>query len=231
MGFMHDTMGSPFRCLIPPHCPHRGPPQPSPEFFMRRSQFFVLASALLTAGLASFWFLNTSRAATETPEYTVIRSTAPFEIRDYPELNLVTSPMEADGMNGGFRTLFGFITGGNQAGAKIAMTTPVLVDNTTPQKRMSFILPKGTAQAGVPRPLDGEVKLGKQPPARYAVFRFEGGRSAQNEKNAIEKLQAWMAAQDIKSTGTPILAYYDPPWTPVFLRRNEVLIRIKKPRE
>ncbi len=198
---------------------------------MRRPQFLVLASVLLTVGLASFWFLNTSRASTETPEYTVIRAAGPFEIRDYPELHLVTSPMEADGINGGFRALFGFITGGNQAGAKIAMTTPVLVDNTTPQKRMSFILPKGTVQAGVPPPLDGEVKLGKQPPARYAVYRFEGGRSSQNEKSAIEKLRAWMATQELNGTGTPILAYYDPPWTPVFLRRNEVLIGIKKPRE
>ncbi len=198
---------------------------------MRRPRLILLTSALLTGGLAGFWLLNTSRAATETPEYTVTRSQPPFEIRDYPALNLVTSPMEADGIQGGFGALFGFITGNNQSGAKLAMTAPVLIDNTTQQKRMSFILPKGTAQNGIPQPLDAGLRLGQLPPERYAVFRFKGGRSAQNEKNAIEKLHAWMETQRLKGKGVPFLAYYDPPWTPVFLRRNEVLIRIEKPRE
>ena len=40
-----------------------------------------------------------------------------------------------------------------------------------------------------------------------------------------------METQRLKGKGVPLLAYYDPPWTPVFLRRNEVLIRIEKPRE
>lgn len=199
--------------------------------FMKRPRFILLTSALLTAGLAGFWLVNTSRAATETPEHTVIRSQPPFEIRDYPALNLATSPMEADGIQGGFGALFGFITGKNQSGSKLAMTAPVLIDNTTQQKRMSFILPKGAAENGVPQPLDTSVQLGQLPPDRYAVLRFEGGRSAQNEQNAIEKLRAWMEKQRLKGKGVPLLAYYDPPWTPVFLRRNEVLIRIEKPRE
>jgi hypothetical protein len=198
---------------------------------MRRPRFILLTSVILTAGLAGFWLLNTSRAATETPEHTVIRSQPPFEIRDYPALNLATSPMEADGIQGGFGALFGFITGKNQSGSKLAMTAPVLIDNTTQQKRMSFILPKGAAENGVPQPLDASVQLGQLPPDRYAVLRFEGGRSAQNEQNAIEKLRAWMEKQRLKGKGVPLLAYYDPPWTPVFLRRNEVLIRIEKPRE
>lgn len=198
---------------------------------MKRPRFILQTSALLTAGLAGFWLLNTSRVATETPEYTVTRSQPPFEIRDYPALNLATSPMEADGIQGGFRALFGFITGKNQSGAKLAMTAPVLIDNTTRRKRMSFILPKGTAQNSVPQPLDASVKLEQLPPDRYAVLRFEGGRSAQNEQNAIEKLQALMETQRLKGKGVPLLAYYDPPWTPFFLRRNEVLIRIEKPHE
>jgi hypothetical protein len=75
------------------------------------------------------------------------------------------------------------------------------------------------------------VKVAKLQPARFAVLRFEGGRTAENEKVAIDKLTAWLDGQKIAGKGEPIFAYYDPPWTPVFLRRNEVMIRIDKQSE
>ena len=47
-------------------------------------------------------------------------------------------------------------------------------------------------------------------------------------KNGHSETQG-MAEQTQKIAGKedPILAYYDPPWTPVFLRRNEVMIRVE----
>jgi hypothetical protein len=33
--------------------------------------------------------------------------------------------------------------------------------------------------------------------------------------------------QKIVGQGDPVFAYYDPPWTPAFLRRNEVMFRIE----
>ena len=59
------------------------------------------------------------------------------------------------------------------------------------------------------------------------VLRFEGGRTTKNETAASEKLMAWLDGHKIAGKGSPIFAYYDPPWTPVFLRRNEVMIRIE----
>jgi hypothetical protein len=35
-----------------------------------------------------------------------------------------------------------------------------------------------------------------------------------------------MQQNKLQEAGTPFSAYYDPPWTPGFLRRNEVLIPI-----
>ena len=60
------------------------------------------------------------------------------------------------------------------------------------------------------------------------MLRFAGGRTVENEKAAIEKLTAWLEGQKLAGKGDPIFAYYDPPWTPVFLRRNEVMIRIRQ---
>ena len=43
---------------------------------------------------------------------------------------------------------------------------------------------------------------------------------------AAKKLLGWVASAGFKPEGSPIFAYYDPPWTLWFLRRNEVLVRL-----
>ena len=43
---------------------------------------------------------------------------------------------------------------------------------------------------------------------------------------ALAELQAWLAWENLKGDGTPIYGYFDPPWTPSFLRRNEVMLRV-----
>ena len=93
---------------------------------------------------------------------------------------------------------------------------------------MSFIMPKATVEKGVPKPAGDSVTLGRVEAARFAVLRFSGGRTAENEKAALEKLQAWLDGQKLAGKGAPTFAYYDPPWTPVFMRRNEVMIRIAR---
>ena len=193
---------------------------------MTRSKLTILLVLALLLGLAGFWLVSTSRAATETPDYKVIRADGKFEIRDYPALTVATTPMSGSDMNDGFGQLFRFITGMNEGKEKIAMTSPVLIDTTTDARTMSFIMPKATAEKGVPKPAGESVSLGKVEAARFAMLRFGGGRSAENEAKAIETLKAWLAARKIGAKGEPTFAYYDPPWTPTFLRRNEVMIRI-----
>ncbi len=183
---------------------------------------------LLPAVIASSWLAGTSRAATETPRYDVVRSDAKFEIRDYPTLTVATTPMSDDGMNGGFGQLFRFITGSNEGAEKIEMTSPVLINTSKEKKTMSFIMPKKAVEKGLPKPAGDTVTLGKVDAARFAVFRFSGSRTTENEKTAIDKLKGWLDAQKIAGQGEPVFAYYDPPWTPTFLRRNEVMFRIDK---
>jgi DNA gyrase inhibitor GyrI len=183
---------------------------------------------LIPVLVIGFWFVTNSRAATESPAYQIIRTDGKLEIRDYPALTLATTPMAADGMNGGFGELFRFITGANEAKEKISMTSPVLIDNTKANKTMSFIMPTANAAKGLPKPAGDKVTLTKLPASRYAVLSFKGGRSAENEAKAIASLREWLAAKKLKSMGEPLFAYYDPPWTPIPLRRNEVMIPIEQ---
>ena len=61
---------------------------------------------------------------------------------------------------------------------------------------------------------------------KYAALRFKGHRSEEKQKQAIADLKRKMAEKGLKGSGAPMFAYYDPPWTPEFLRRNEVLIKL-----
>lgn len=196
---------------------------------MKRSRRFLsLASAVVVVAVL-LWLVKNSRAATETPEYKVVRKDGKFEIRDYPALTLAGTSMEGADMDSGFMRLFRFIAGKNEGGEKIAMTSPVLIDSTAEKRTMSFIMPKKTIEKGVPKPSGDKVALGTIEAARFAVFRFQGGRSAKNEKKAAEKLKEWLEAQKLTGKGAPIFAYYDPPWTPTPMRRNEVMVRITRP--
>lgn len=188
----------------------------------------IILLFLIPILVLGFWFVANSRAATETPDYVVVRADGAYEIRDYPELTLATTPMAADGVNGGFGELFRFITGSNETQEKISMTSPVLIDNTQEKKTMSFIMPPAHAAKGLPKPKGEKVSLSKLPASRLAVLSFKGGRSVENESKAVTSLRTWLEKQKLKSTGQPIFAYYDPPWTPVPLRRNEVMIPIEK---
>lgn len=192
---------------------------------MKRKMPLLTAIAVMV-GLGSYWLVSTSRAATETPVYSVIRKDGKVEIRDYPALTVAMTSMEGDEMNQSFGQLFRFITGGNASGEKISMTSPVLIDTAKQKKTMRFIMPQKAVDKGVPKPVGDRVVLEKMKAARFAVLRFDGARTADNETAAIEKLESWLKAENIEATGTPIFAYYDPPWTPVFLRRNEVMIPI-----
>ena len=195
---------------------------------MKRSKMPILIALAIPVALASFWLVSTSRAATETADYKVIRRDGVVEIRDYPALTVATAPMGDGDMDRGFGKLFRFITGSNEQSKKIAMTTPVLIESASEKKTMSFIMPKEAVANGVPKPTGENVSLGKVEAARFAALRFSGGRTAKNEAKATEKLKAWLDGNKIAGNGAIMFAYYDPPWTPFFMRRNEAMIRVDR---
>ena len=170
-----------------------------------------------------------TRAGYESALYKVGRSDGKFELRDYPQLTVVETRMVGggNGSDGSFNRLFRFITGGNDAKQKIAMTTPVFMSGEDTNATMAFVMPAKMKTADVPKPSDGAVTVRELAAGRFAVLRFSGGRSAKNEAESLERLRAWMKQEGLKELSPPIHGYFDPPWTPAFLRRNEVMARIE----
>lgn len=160
--------------------------------------------------------------ATETPDYKLLIQDGKFEVREYPKLTLVRTTAG----DGDFMRLFRYISGQNEAGQKIAMTAPVLMNNESGNTGMSFIVPREVAAGNVPAPTDTSVAVDALPAGRFAVYRFSGGRNALNEEKALGKLREWTQERRLETAGEPLFGYYNPPWIPTFLRRNEVMLRL-----
>jgi DNA gyrase inhibitor GyrI len=90
-------------------------------------------------------------------------------------------------------------------------------------------MPSSFTMNSLPVPDDARVRLRKVPARRVAAVRFSGTWGAEKFEAAAQKL-----ASDAKEAGLvpsdepPVFARYDPPWTPWFLRRNEVLIPLAR---
>jgi len=178
----------------------------------------ALCVVLLIGGIVIFAGCRTSRQGYKSAPYAVVRSDGKYELRDYPALTVAETPM---GGGSGFNRLFGFITGRNEGNQKIAMTTPVFISAN--ESAMAFVMPADLKT--VPIPADGSVTVKEIPAGRFAVLQYSGERSRSQEERTLAELKAWMAAQGLPVLSQPLYGYFDPPWTPTFLRRNEVMLR------
>jgi hypothetical protein len=202
----------------------------------------VLVFALI-GGIAVF---KPASAKVAEPPFTSVFKQDDFEIRDYAtqvvaEVTVTSNNREP--ANDGFRPLAGYIFGGNAPRAKIAMTAPVTrqqgtqIAMTAPVTRQAagaswkvrFIMPAGSTLESMPRPNNPDVVLIEEPGKRYAIVRFSGlgGQAVLDRKT--EELRAFMTGRNLTPIGTPVIAFYDPPFTLPFMRRNEVWLEIAKP--
>lgn len=183
--------------------------------------------------------------ATEEPSYTSILQEAPFEIREYPALiaaEVTVSGERSEAVSAGFRLLAGYIFGGNTRKQSIAMTAPV-IQNESPNEKIAmtapvmqsadpsgwiirFIMPASYTLETLPMPNDPKVRLMPLPPKRVAVVRFSGLVDDNDIEQQTTVLRAFVSKQKLTTVGTPSLARYDPPWTLWFLRRNEIMLEV-----
>ena len=189
-------------------------------------KMWITLSILAVAAAMILVGCQATRAGYESAPYKVVRSDGKFELRDYPELTVVETPMaDANGSDGSFMRLFRFITGANEGKQKIAMTTPVFMSGTSTNQTMAFVLPAKLKTADAPKPADGALTVRELPAGRFAVLRFSGGRNAKKEAESLARLKSWLERERLPALSGPVYGYFDPPWTPAFLRRNEVMLR------
>lgn len=169
-----------------------------------------------------------TQAAYETSAYTVIRKTDALEMRVYPDAHWVsTSSVTDDGeMGDNFNQLFRYIGGYNRTKALISMTTPVYIQEQGSHQKMSFVLPFEVGESGPPTPLVNSVFLENVRGGTFAVLRYSGRTNLIARTTAAAQLKAALACAGVDADSEPLYAFYDPPWTPAAVRRNEVMVRI-----
>lgn len=185
----------------------------------------------IVALVLGYFGWSTSRAAYESAKYRVIEVDQAFEIREYPQLKLVSTPMNfsSQGNDGSFMRLFQYISGGNSKQQKVSMTTPVFMDPEREDStgQMAFVIPSQVADEGVPEPSNQHVNIREREAGLFAVRRFAGRVSEQSIRDQESRLRQWLSAKGHDVAGELEVAGYDPPWMPSPLRRNEVLVRIQ----
>jgi hypothetical protein len=181
-------------------------------------------------------------AATEEAPFQLVRKVGEVEVRKYPPLVVVETTVQGDMTEAGdaaFRPLFRYISGANQRkeeiamtapviqeGEKIAMTSPVIQEGRGGAWIVQFVLPAKYTMANAPTPTEPNVRLRETPARMVAAIRYSGRWTQSNYDEALAELRKGMAAAGLTATGDPVWMRYDAPFTPGFLRRNEILIPI-----
>jgi len=185
--------------------------------------------------------------ATEEPVFTSALKEGDFELRDYPALVVAEALVQGNrsaAASEGFRLLAGYIFGGNTRRQSIAMTAPVAqtaaggesIAMTAPVVQMGgaggwtvrFVMPSAYGLTSLPVPNDPRVQLRAVPPQRFAVVRFSGLAHDTDIAQRTTELHAFANARHLRISGPVALARYNPPWTPWFMRRNEVMLPVHR---
>jgi hypothetical protein len=167
----------------------------------------------------------------EQAKYEVLKRIGKTEIRRYPRL--VIAKVDGYG-DGGFNLLFRFIGGNNRQKSDIAMTAPVVSEEiamTAPvlseTGSIAFIMPESYTIETTPEPLDDRVKIIEIPERLVAALRFSGRWSNSIFRKKSEKLLKELVEAGIKTVGQVFSMRYNAPFTPWFMRRNEVAIAVE----
>jgi SOUL heme-binding protein len=180
------------------------------------------------------------RMGIKEPSYRVELQEGAFELRHYQPRVVAETHVNGtfdEAGSSGFRRLAGYIFGGNQDRQKIAMTAPVgerpsgrKLAMTAPVGEraeqagwlVTFTMPAGETLATLPAPNDAAVTLRELPAVRVAVHRSRGRWTDAKFSEQTAALRTWASARGLRVAGEPEVNRYDPPWTPWFMRRNEV---------
>lgn len=185
----------------------------------------------------------------ETPKYDVIQEGKGYEIRQYHGYivaEVTVSGNYRESINKGFGKVANYIFGNNTSSDSIAMTAPVLHEKEKTSEKIAmtapvlhekdevagnytigFVMPGEFTMETLPKPNNPEVRLREVPSKKIAAIRFRGYAPERAVERKTAQLLEALKNDNVMASGEPYVAQYHPPWTPPFLRRNEVLVEVQ----
>ncbi|WP_458206669.1 SOUL family heme-binding protein [Haladaptatus sp. NG-SE-30] len=202
-----------------------------------RTSIRLALSAMAALGLAWVGWGVYVRRTTDRIPYTTALTLDGVEIRRYPDA--VVARTTADSPSEAFRRLFGYIEGANRSQEeipmtapvttspeRISMTAPVATEQSSDGVEMAFFLPGKYTAEGAPVPTNDEVTIEHLGARTLAVRPFSWYATEDRVKTNQRRLFDALSAHDLTPTGDPFLLRYDDPWTPPFMRQNEVAVEL-----
>ena len=217
------------------------------KFFSPKTMYVLLT---LLCVMLSLWIGRWAYVETTigTPTYTVQQREKKYEIRRYDPMIIaqtrVSAESEWQGVRKGFMNVGGYIFGGNSSRSrqdssesiamtspvisqKIAMTSPVLSQKSDQEYSTSFVMPSQYKTiTDLPIPNNKNVELKEVPARTMVVYRYTWNANEVRNQAAKKKLFDYVEAKKLTVTGEPMFAFYNEPWSPPFLRKNEVMLEI-----
>lgn len=179
----------------------------------------------------------------EQAKYKVIESHKNIEIREYAPMIVAEVKVPGkreDAIKQGFRIIADYIFGDNipakniamtapvtqTQSEKIAMTAPVIQQANNDVWKVRFVMPESYTLTSLPVPKNDAVKLKQISEKRFVVIRFSGLPDHEKIQQHQQTLSAFIQEKRLKASPVATYAFYNPPWTLPFLRRNEVMFEI-----
>lgn len=204
----------------------------------------VLMVVVVLVGLWILWGWLSVRNI-EEPKYEVISTNDIYEVRRYEPIIIAKTTVEGtreEATNEGFRRIADYIFGNNTVSEPIAMTTPVtsqkseIIAMTTPvtsledesgNHTITFGMPSKYTMETLPKPVTDFVTIEEVPEKTYAVLRFSGWVSDEKIQKKKDELISALKADKVEFDDSHTLSQYNPPWTPWFMRRNEIWVELR----
>ena len=191
----------------------------------------IISITLLVAILIGIIYWQVFAYAVPQPKYQILQSDNKIEMRNYPELIVAEVTVAGEryaSINEGFRILAGYIFGNNQRKQTISMTAPVEQEKSKDGWIIRFIMPAEFNMSTLPTPTNKAIKFTSTKSKKYIAIQFNGFNSDENIQANTNLLLEYIKQKNIKTIGSPIMAFYNPPWILPFLRRNEILIELQE---
>jgi hypothetical protein len=193
----------------------------------------------LALSFVALILIGANAMAIEEPQFEILASTDDYEVRRYDSYIVAETDVEGTYKNAGnkaFRILAGYIFGDNRASEKMAMTAPVESRPADESIKMKMTAPVASSpsedEAGsytYSFVMEKKYSLETLPiPERtVAVHRYSGSWSESNYAKHERLLLDALADDGISARSAPVSARYNAPFTPWFMRRNEVMVEIE----
>ena len=181
--------------------------------------FFVFIAAMLI-----------SKDIYKEPKFELLERYGNIEIREYSNYIVAKNTIlktDNDIESNMFRVLASYIFGNNENNESLAMTAPVTTFQENDKHHMVFYMLDAKKIDDLPKPINSQISFENFYLNKCAVISFSWFVNERTINKYQKKLKRFLNQKKYTPTSTFMINRYDSPWTLPFLRRNEILVKIK----